>query len=174
MNNPDEVLERLLKGLGKAEPSPGMETRILHAMESHSAQPSNWPLHAALAVCLSLAAVWCIATVKVLPPPAMPLSIPMYNPRFAGLEITAEPTLHFQPAARHPHAAAPVQTASFPAPPLPLTEQERLLLRLAHQRDASKEPALNPALHDAQMAKANEQFQQFFEIEDKEMRKQIE
>ena len=45
--------------------------------------------------------------------------------------------------ARRPHdgpAVRETQSASFPAPPLPLTEQERLLLRLAHRWDAETSP----------------------------------
>ena len=66
------------------------------------------------------------------------------------------------------------QATSFPAPPLPLTEQEKLLLRLAHRRDPENMAILNPDLRAAQTAKATEQFQQFFEINAKEMRSQSE
>ena len=66
------------------------------------------------------------------------------------------------------------QAASFPAPPLPLTEQESLLLRLAHRRDRTTIAMLNPAVQAAQTAKATEQFQQFFDIDPTEMRSQIE
>ena len=37
-----------------------------------------------------------------------------------------------------------LRPASFPAPPLPLTEQERLLLRLAHRGDPENMAILNP------------------------------
>lgn len=169
MNNPDEVLDRLLNGLRNAEPPAGMETRILQAIGSRVPARSSWCLHAVVAGCLSLAAMWCIATVNLPAPPAML----MYNPPVVVPEITSEAAVRRVQAVKHPHAA-PVQVASFPAPPLPLTEQEKLLLRLAHQRDARNEAALNPALHAAQMAKANEQFQQFFDIDDKEMRRKLE
>jgi hypothetical protein len=66
------------------------------------------------------------------------------------------------------------QAASFPAPPLPLTEQEKLLLRLAHRRNPEDTAILNPAVQSAQSAKATEQFQQFFAINPTEMRSQIE
>ena len=66
------------------------------------------------------------------------------------------------------------QTASFPAPPLPLTEQERLLLRLAHRGDSDDMAILNPDVRAAQTAKATEQFQQFFDINATEMRSQSE
>jgi hypothetical protein len=80
-------------------------------------------------------------------------------------------------AVRHSQDAPAVgetQTASFPAPPLPLTEQERLLLRLAHRGDSDTTAILNPDARAAQTAKATEQFQQFFAINATEMRNQSE
>ncbi len=78
---------------------------------------------------------------------------------------------------KHPHDAPAVeetQSASFPAPPLPLTEQERLLLRLAHRGDSDTTAILNPDVRAAQTSKATEQFQQFFAINATEMRSQSE
>jgi hypothetical protein len=71
-------------------------------------------------------------------------------------------------------AVGEMQTASFPAPPLPLTEQERLLLRLAHRGDSGATAILNPDAQAAQTAKGAEQFQQFFAIDATEMRSQSE
>jgi hypothetical protein len=71
-------------------------------------------------------------------------------------------------------AVGETQAASFPAPPLPLTEQERLLLRLAHRGDSGTTAILNPDARAAQTAKAAEQFQQFFAINATEMRSQSE
>jgi hypothetical protein len=71
-------------------------------------------------------------------------------------------------------AVGETQAASFPAPPLPLTEQERLLLRLAHRGDSDTTAILNPDVRAAQTAKATEQFQQFFDINATEMRSQSE
>jgi hypothetical protein len=71
-------------------------------------------------------------------------------------------------------AVGETQRASFPAPPLPLTEQERLLLRLAHRGDSGTAAILNPDARAAQTAKAAEQFQQFFAINATEMRSQSE
>jgi len=55
-----------------------------------------------------------------------------------------------------------------------LTEQEKLLLRLAHRGDPENMAILNPDVRAAQTAKATEQFQQFFEINAREMRSQSE
>jgi hypothetical protein len=86
-------------------------------------------------------------------------------------------TLRQLPPVKHPHdapAEGETKTASFPAPPLPLTEQERLLLHLAHRGDADNMVILNPDVRAAQTAKATEQFQRFFAIDATEMRSQSE
>ena len=79
-----------------------------------------------------------------------------------------------RPPARDVSAVAETQTAGYPAPPLPLTEQEKLLLRLAHRGDAENMDILNPDVQAAQSAKATEQFQQFFGINPTEMRSESE
>jgi hypothetical protein len=66
------------------------------------------------------------------------------------------------------------QVASYPAPALPLTEQERLLLRLAHRHDVRSVAILNPDLQAAASAEAAKQFQDFFGIDAKEMRNESE
>jgi hypothetical protein len=102
---------------------------------------------------------------------------------FSSLRVGQKPqrsngaALRQLPPVKHPQnapAAGETQTASFPAPPLPLTEQERLLLRLAHRGDADNMAILNPVTRAAQTAKATEQFQQFFAINATEMRSQSE
>jgi hypothetical protein len=67
-----------------------------------------------------------------------------------------------------------MQSAGYPAPPLPLTEQEKMLLRVAQRNDAQNKALLNPDLQAAQSAKNTEQFQHFFEIDAEEMRSQSE
>ena len=52
--------------------------------------------------------------------------------------------------------------ASFPAPPLPLTDQEKLLLRVAHAQNPQQSPVLNPALRASLTARDDENFQIFF------------
>ena len=63
-----------------------------------------------------------------------------------------------------PQAAAlqAKQLASFPAPPLPLTPQEKLLLRVAHARNPQQSPILDPALRASLAARDSEDFQLFF------------
>ena len=68
-------------------------------------------------------------------------------------------------AARDSDSAAPVETrtASFPAPPLPLTDQERLLLRIVHKRDPVELAELNPVLRAARAEEDKREVQRFFE-----------
>ena len=55
------------------------------------------------------------------------------------------------------------RAASFPAPPLPLTDQERLLLRIVHKRDPVEMAELNPAVRAARDEEDKRAVQRFFE-----------
>jgi hypothetical protein len=56
-----------------------------------------------------------------------------------------------------------MQTASFPAPLMPLTEQEKLLLRVAHRGDPEELAMLNNEMRAKQEADGQAEFQKFFE-----------
>jgi hypothetical protein len=51
---------------------------------------------------------------------------------------------------------------SFPAPPLPLTEQERLLLRIAHRGDPVELAMLDPKMRAARDEEDKAEVQRFF------------
>jgi hypothetical protein len=55
-----------------------------------------------------------------------------------------------------------MRAPSYPAPPLPLTEQERLLLRIVHKDDPVEMAVLNPVLRAARDAEDQAEFQRFF------------
>jgi hypothetical protein len=55
------------------------------------------------------------------------------------------------------------QEASFPAPPMPLTEQEKLLLRIAHKGDPVEVAELNPAVRAARDSEDKAEVKKFFE-----------
>jgi hypothetical protein len=59
-------------------------------------------------------------------------------------------------------AVSEMQAASFPAPPMPLTEQERLLLRLVHKVDPVEMAMLDPKFRAMQEAEEKAEFQRFF------------
>ena len=115
MKNSDEVVDRLLKGLRTAQAPSGMESRILNAMESRTAPRNNWLLYATATACLSLAAMWFIAIIRVPQPPLMP----MYNPSLTATQIPASPiATKSKVRAVKQVPPDPAQLASFPAPPL--------------------------------------------------------
>ena len=59
-------------------------------------------------------------------------------------------------------AMSETRAASFPAPPMPLTEQERLLLRMVHRGEPVELAMLDPQMREMQDAKEKAEFQQFF------------
>ena len=189
MKEADATIERLLAGLRDAEPPGGMERRILetlHGLESREVSAAHSLWRPALALLLACAVILTAAVV---------VHQHRHAPADLGRATSADvrpdtrPELITQRAPTSPrrttsralvrrphglHAGGETQVTSFPAPPLPLTEQEKLLLHLAHRRDPKNMAILNPDLREAQTAKATEQFQQFFEINAKEMRSQSE
>ena len=59
-------------------------------------------------------------------------------------------------------ALSETRAASFPAPPMPLTEQERLLLRMAQKNDSVELAMLDPRLRELEEAQEKAEFQRFF------------
>jgi hypothetical protein len=59
-------------------------------------------------------------------------------------------------------AASEMQAASFPAPPMPLTEQERLLLRIVHKNDPVEIAMLDPNQRNLEERKERAEYQSFF------------
>jgi hypothetical protein len=55
-----------------------------------------------------------------------------------------------------------MRAESHPAPPMPLTEQEKLLLRVAHRRDPVQMAALNPVQREARDAEEKAEVERFF------------
>jgi HAMP domain-containing protein len=178
MKDLDQTIEKLLAGLRDAEPPPGMHHRILDAMVAPraTAYRSRRLLHSAVAVWLACAlaiTIWVTHhqnittnlrrdTTNVDAPPTKPpqtvAGVTPHEPRKSTSRALLRTT----------------QTPGFPAPPLPLTEQEKLLLRLAHRNDAQDMNLLNPDAQAQQSAQATQQFQQFFEMNDNQMRSESE
>ena len=98
------------------------------------------------------------------------LAAPDHRVRLPRRTTSDVPAKHSQDAP----AAGEMQAASFPAPPLPLTEQEKLLLRVAHRGNPENMAILNPEVQAVISAKATQEFQQFFEINATEMRSESE
>jgi hypothetical protein len=87
------------------------------------------------------------------------------QPREASAQPTETLTALKAEKTRHAHSRSrgAMYAASYPAPPLPLTRQERLLLHVAHQGDRGELALLNPDKQLAQVAKEQSAFDNFFE-----------
>ena len=55
-----------------------------------------------------------------------------------------------------------MRAASYPAPPAPLTQEEKLLLRIAHKGDPQELALLNPVLRAARDAEEKAEVERFF------------
>ena len=168
-------MARLWEGLRDAEPAASLGQRIITTMEAHEVRPSKpiWGLAmAATAVCAVALTIWFRVTIQVHQPVHIPVAVT------AARSVPARPADTPVSARRlrrnNSRPAEKRQVNSYPAPSLPLSEQERLLLRLAHRNDAMATAVLNPALQAAQSAKATEQFQAFFAMDPKEMKREME
>jgi hypothetical protein len=187
MKDPDRTIENLLSGLRDAEPSPGMHHRILDAMAAGqgTANRSRRLLYPAIA--MSLACALAI-TIWVQHHRHLPANLRSYTtnvdaprtkpPQMVADKTPREPRRSTSKVLLRPTPASEVslaeQTPGFPAPPLPLTGQEKQLLRLAHRNDAHDMTLLNRDVQAQQSAKATQQFQQFFGMDSNEMRSESE
>ena len=100
-----------------------------------------------------------------LPMPVATVHMAQFPPREASARSTGKTIAprvgtfrHADSFSRHAMQAA----VSYPAPPLPLTEQERLLLHVARHGDEAELAMLNPAKQAMQVEKEKEEFKEFF------------
>ena len=182
--NSDKAVERVLAGLREAEAPIGMERRILGAvLDRASVKSVRMPLWA-WSTALACAMVACVAVSMVYRAARIPVQSNLHSapagvmPKVA-LEITAKsvpPVLaaqNMRPRANVKRAKVvregdsvafrEMDTASFPAPPMPLTEQEKLLLRIAHRGDPEELAMLNNEMRAKREADGQTEFQRFFE-----------
>jgi hypothetical protein len=90
--------------------------------------------------------------------------------RRSGVQSVGRPTAGEKTKARRARvnsnadsvALQKMLAVSYPAPPMPLTEQEKLLLRIAHRRDPVELAMLEPMLRTVQDAEEKEEFLRFF------------
>jgi hypothetical protein len=178
MKDPDRTIGNLLAGIRDAEPPPGMHHRILDAMVARRATTHSPRRLLQPAIAMSLACALAIM-IWVQDPRHIPANLRSYTtnvdaPRTKSPQMVLDKTPR---RARRPTPRALVratQPPGFPAPPLPLTEQEKLLLRIAHRNDAQDLNLLNPNLQAQQSAKTTQQFQQFFGMNADQMRSESE
>jgi len=136
--NQDHRIDSVLKVLTRAEAPDGLEQRILRRLEAQPVklpQGRRWLIAAcALGACASVALV--VGTRLPGTPPVTP------GPVVENVEklVTAPNEASMAPrkpvSPRSPrHGSLALSEVSYPAPPAPLTEQERLLVRLAQARE---------------------------------------
>jgi hypothetical protein len=191
MKNPDEAIDRMLKGLRDAEAPQGMERRILEVVSqsapAHSrwtsvflkAQP--WAIAAAAAIVVSLAASLALhrnhqvdhaaATPKLHTSPAVTTAqtevaatiIPQHKKSLGvSLQTTTAPkteAISDEDALAISEMLAP----SKPAPPLPLTHQEKLLAEVVHHGAPEELATLRPDVRARQIEISKAEFHDFFE-----------
>jgi hypothetical protein len=194
---PDASLQTVLAALRTAAPPPGMESRILAAMEQAAMQqaastparaPWLQPRRLWLTTATSLAAIVLLAIVfhpRPTPPQAgthspSPTQLPPQTVRTAPSAIAAatpaqperrrksETTGH-QAGHRATHdpsrdasLEADLHAPSYPAPPAPLTNEEKLLLRVAHHTAPQELASLTPDVRARQDVESKTEFQRFF------------
>jgi hypothetical protein len=172
MNKTDEAIDRVLAGLRDIEPPAGLERRILDGMEHRTVQRwswnplLNWAAAGSLVIAITLVASMHRSTRGA---PQHPDQAQPGELATARTDAASTPGIH---SVRTPRidrrsaTVAPAETAmepGFPAPPMPLTDQEKMLLRLAHRADPAEEIAMltsdGKAIRDAQ---ADAEFNAFF------------
>ena len=161
MKNSEEAIDQILAGLRDAEAPAGMQRRILAAMQTRAAAHSPrvswlaayWPVVCSTAVACGVIALFALRFPhsQALAPATAQAIVPSHTPTLPVVSAPAPPApAIFAPAPRRYTPAARavtptnILTASFPAPPMPLTEQERLLLQVARRGEPRAVPILDP------------------------------
>jgi hypothetical protein len=192
----DHVIERALERLRDAEPAAGFERRLLVSLRDAAESSSTakrlpllvswrWRVSFALLVLVaagvSLGALFLVRQHRLEGPPTLRLEEPVANLGEAASPLSsaaspARPRGHG--ARRHSAteltAAIHSQVSNLPAPPMPLTEQEKLLQRVVRRRDTGNVALLNSATQHTASARATQQFQRFFAMTPEEVRNQFE
>lgn len=191
--SPDAAIDRVLTGLAGVEAPPQMEQRVLRAVRRRAApqelpryatlstltpwQP--WAI-AACVVVLSFAA--SLAVLKRHEPrhedsvlnqhtlpsttAAPPSEVAKARPRQPAYAASTHRKNTVEPEAisdEEALAISEMNAPSKPAPPLPLTHQERLLAEAAHQAGPADLSGLRPEVRDRQMELSKAEFHNFFE-----------
>ena len=179
----EEVVRQVLTGLRDAEAPIGMERRILEAVQDRvPVRSARLPLWAwggvfacTAAVCVAISMIYRVEHVPIQsnlrPVPAGMLPIGSEAAVKSELPPLSQPLVRVKANVKRAKVARgkdsvtlrEMQTASFPAPPMPLTDQEKLLLRVAHRGDPEELAMLNNEMRAKQEAEGKTEFQKFFE-----------
>ncbi len=183
----DERVDAALHVLSNAGPQPGMEQRIQAALHSAGASRHGpgalkwlrWPAMSCAAALVLLFVAVFLSRRSVLPPTlAHATLVPATMSRAREMQDTHESQRRaLQPASltsrlrspafegirRTEHTQKPTTAdGSLPEPPMPLTEQERLLLRLVHHGDPVQLAQLVPDARKAALQHEQADVSRFF------------
>ncbi len=199
MKSSEDAIEKVMAGLREAKASPGMERRILEAIDDRASARSRsgwrgwltWRARpsAGRSLAWGVAVAGVLIMMLILPSTLRQGPAPVPSKRSLGVSASL-PTMASetvaesgQPPTSRP-GSRPIQTtsvlrkaigrdrdraalpatriASHPAPPIPLSNEEKLLLRVAHEGHSVELAMLNPEMRARQEAEANAEFQRFF------------
>ncbi|HMG03305.1 MAG TPA: hypothetical protein VK596_09240 [Edaphobacter sp.] len=183
--NPDHNIDRVLNALRDATPPANMERRILNLLEAEAHKPPR-PIRPRLQNLWIAAAVCCAAlvvtaligtlTMRHHNAPAIARTTPAETSnasRSSTATIANTPTPHSHSATAPRSTIQPrlIQVAqseaadqiSHPAPPIPLTEQERILLRFARHGRTDDLAQISNDRKAAKEERDAAEFQAFFE-----------
>jgi cell division protein FtsN len=193
MKNAEQAIGKVLAGLRDSEASPGLERRILAAIEERTSQRQSaaprWAWSVALAGVVAASLFFAIKAVHLHEHPSMQA---LHSAVPTGSLPTNGPEKDMQVASLLPHEPiAPARTAapkrkantisaadalllremrapSHPAPVAPMTTEEKLLLRAVHTGDPQVMAMLDPEVRARQEAESEAEFQKFVEQSGKE------
>ena len=173
----DLIVDTILEGLRKAQAPSGMESRIVDVLQHHACTASRrkWPRWKTIGLVTTAALATVILGSFVLGHRPMRVSsrtntqantIPVNNELRPALVTSSRKTVQRSVRKLKPQLLSTpkrdVALISYPAPPMPLTEQEKLLIRLAHKGDPVQLAMLDPVQRAAEYAEERAQVQRFF------------
>jgi hypothetical protein len=135
----DKLLDDALRNYSEAEPRIGFESRIIANLRTAPAQPwwHRRLAYASVAAVVVLVGVFCRSFDRVSPGQPPPVIVMRLSPP-ATVQIapagsrSKRPVRQVRAEAVHEKSRTPVLQTQLPAP-VPLTQQEKLLLAFAHE-----------------------------------------
>lgn len=182
MNPEDRDIDRFLRGLGAADVPPQLEARILQRLAASTLAPHPSSIWDRRPWFIGGFAAACAVLLMV----ALTAHHPHPQPAATNLALSGHPNQEKPPSLRAPtprtpHASAFVRVPagapsssraakdttatplqSFPAPEAPLTQQERLLLKIARNADAPEVQILIPEKRELLLAQSRAEFDKYF------------
>ena len=195
MNRSDESVERVLAGLRDTGAPAGMEQRVMRALEERAAsrvrygRGGRW-----IAVWMAGGCVAALIVAVAVVPAARRSSAPVRSqassarvssgtpssPAAGEHVIYARQWVVERPVARArarvavrrvaaPQSGSGLVATSRPAPPAPMTKEERLLLEVARRQDPKALELLNSEAQEKQEMEAKAEFDRFFGLPERKM-----